>query len=379
MKLHSLILCSLGSLLCALPWNLGAKDLVPLSIPRPGLPLLVEGTVCDSPGLIAIDTGSSFSSVSHGFESKLQKLTSRKLREGDGRVGESQLFSGATLSFGTYLANDPAYLMDFSQVQMVLGENVTGLLGSSYLANKQIWVHQSAGKLQISENPIPQVTDLEHRGITLQVTIEHQAPHVEASFGKESVSCLIDSGSDGALTLQESTFDRLVDEGKIAVKGSIRVAVGDGATLVPYGRLDHFTFCNFTFENLVVTRKPNSSSIGLQILSRFIWAIDYPRQKAYFLLDPNFKPLFDLDNGLGAFLVYLPDGTAKIIQIVKDTPAAGSGLKEGDIIQQLGDLPTGSFSKKAVMQLLAANAGKEITARYLRQNEPREATLSIPK
>lgn len=350
-----------------------------LKIPKWGLPLTVKGTVCGTPGDIVIDTGSRFSTVNEEFANYLTPLTSRNVLDGDGTVRQVGLFQGATISFGQELANGPVYTGDLSASRIVVGRRILALLGATALADKQILIRQSLGQLSISEQPMKGWSELTKDGMAFPMESLGDTPHIEISFGSGLTGkALIDSGNDKAMTLHQPIFDRLAKEKRISLKGTTRIATASGFAEVPHGRLDRFEFCGVVFEDLAVSPMPASSTIGLKVLSRFIWGIDFPNRRAYFLPDPDYQAPFDLQHHFGALLGYLPDGNARIFQIEGNSPVAIAGLKEGDIVTDLGTIRTGSFSKEAVLEFLMANTGKEIHLKYLREGNRLEVGIQIP-
>ena len=358
----------------------GQDQPVEATIPKWGLPIIVDGKVCGTEGGVVIDTGSSFSTVSRQFEPSLSKEGNRRVLEADGVERVDALYSGAAIAFGTFLTNDPAYIGDFSSHRMVVGRNISAILGSGSLLGKQIYIHQSRGRLFVADRTIAEFAALMDRGFRFSVTLEKRTPRITLNVSEGvAVEALIDTGDDGSMTLNKTVFDDLVEQGRISVKGTRRIAAASGFSQIPYGRMDHFTFCDVRFENLVVNQAPEISSIGLEILSRFIWAIDYPNTIAYFLRDPEYLAPFDLQNGFGALLGYLPGGDAQVFQVAEDSPAEKAGIRKGDIILALGALQTGAFSKQAVIEWLTENRGRDHSVKLQRDGQAIEVHIFIPR
>jgi C-terminal processing protease CtpA/Prc len=120
--------------------------------------------------------------------------------------------------------------------------------------------------------------------------------------------------------------------------------------------------------------------IGAEILRRFKVIIDYSRQQM--ILEPNERLNGPYEYDMSGVVVTAerPDfRTYKIYRVLDRSPAAKSGLKEGDEITALNGQPVANFTLEQIRQMFTQGAGVEYKLSVRRNKQLLSVVLKLRK
>ncbi|GAB3894737.1 hypothetical protein GCM10028803_10160 [Larkinella knui] len=189
------------------------------------------------------------------------------------------------------------------------------------------------------------------------------------------IRVVIDTGAGHALLINRSNGDDIHLPDRV-----IRAQLGRGLSGVingNLGRIEKIRLGNFEMAN-VVASFPDSTSFGLkiaeyaaerngnlgcEILRRFKVTFNY--QDKYMVLKPIkriLKQSFEHDMS-GLELKARGDNFRNyyIEKVIDDSPASRSGLKDGDEVLFINNLPAGDLNVSEIYKMLQKGEGKEIT------------------
>jgi predicted aspartyl protease len=196
----------------------------------------------------------------------------------------------------------------------------------------------------------------------------------------------IDMGASNALVLQRE----FVDRSSISVRhpSTLRMKVGgiDGVFEIAATRLDSLQIGNNTIERPAAELPLNGSSglpvadidgsIGYQILRQFTITFDYARSELW--LEPSAAfgaKTIQWKTGFQAIKADGPD--FRVIHVAPNTPAAGAGIKVGDVITQIDGRPAASIGQAQFGDLMRGPDGTAVHLTLIRDGKSRRARLTL--
>ncbi len=264
---------------------------------------------------------------------------------------------------------------DYFLFEELTGQNIQGILGGDFLKKYVIEIDYKRKKLTI-HNPKFFKPKKKHKAIPMMV--KNNKPFIKSDLVlqnfepmKESV-LLIDSGA-GVTLLLDSGESEAIQIPKNAVPGNIGSGLG-GELLGYFGLLPEISIGQINLKNIPMNFqvKQNDSIeinlfkrnglIGNQILDRFKVIIDYRRDKLY--LQPNkrlYKPFKFDKSGISVIANGIKLRKYLIQSVMRDSPAGEAGLKPGDQILSLNNIPYRFLSLKGINKRLKRKAGKKIS------------------
>ncbi|WCM18256.1 PDZ domain-containing protein [Paraburkholderia bryophila] len=368
MRLARLALLGLGGAVAgsAFAYQAPRTEVLPLSIVD-NRPFITATVDAKGPFSFILDTGSSSSTVSTALAAKL-KLVPTGAGTGTG-AGEQQLafsivhlndLSVGSLSLGAL--DIPT--MDTSQLDRVIGfQHVDGVLGAEIFHQGVLTLDAAKGQLTLQDEhqfkpaahaiPIPFSLD------------ENDMPVVKASVAGIAALFQIDTGDRFSLTLfgdfwRAHRLDRQMGATIEAMTGyggggpirgrvgrSASFAIGALAVPAPVTRLSLQKAGAFT-------RADRAGSIGMGILKRFTVSFDYGRRVMWLSKNTGFDApdLYDR-SGMWLGLSRPGPGGLQVMDVTANGPAAKAGIRAGDVVVEVGDLPAGAatlFTIRAMLQ-----------------------------
>jgi hypothetical protein len=107
--------------------------------------------------------------------------------------------------------------------------------------------------------------------------------------------------------------------------------------------------------------------VGNQLLSRFHVILDYVHGQMYLKAYRTKQPPFEMDRSGLTVLAYGENLNEFVIRdVLENSPAAGAGLIDGDIIVRLQGFPTRYFTLTGINEMMQRKVGKKINLVVLR-------------
>ena len=325
-----------------------------------------------------------------GSEESIEGLKSTKnTLESHGLISENHLL---------YIVLDQSF-----NLSSHIGIPVNGIIGYHFLKNNLVEINYGSKKISVYKD-----TDVNRKRINkkfqfMPITIERLKPYISSSVFLNSkeipVKLLIDIGNSDAIWLFENESKGI----KIPEK-NFEDYLGKGFSGDVEGKraqVSKFKMSNFEFRNPIVAFPDSSSiknvrmvrdragSVGSEILRRFSIVFDYPNQQLFLKKNGNFNSPFNYNKSgvelqhyglqwvqetvhLETVQIIIGDAVDKrgnnasnnfkykfelkpiyiIANIRKNSQAALSGLRKGDIIVKINDKQGYEFTLEKINSLL---------------------------
>lgn len=312
-----------------------------------------------------------------------------------------------------YIVLDP----DFN-LSSHIGIPVNGIIGYQFFRNNLVEINYKKKKVIVYKDTKKNRFKIEKKFSTIPITIEKLKPYLKSTVNQDSrnvpVKLLIDVGNSDAIWLfqdrselikvPQKNFDDFLGRG---FSGDV-----EGKR----GRIEKFQMADFEFNNPVVAFPDSISirnvtmvpdrmgSVGGEIMRRFTVIFDYQKQQMFLKKNSDYQAPFSYNksgvevqhNGLQwvqetVRMETVPmakrnesDGVNvanefkykfqlkpiyEIANVRKNSPAANSGLKKGDIILFINNNPIHKHSLQEINALFKSEEEKWITLEVERNSE----------
>ena len=317
--------------------------------------VVVEARGEDGPWRFLIDTGSSTCLVSPEYAIRhLRKPvdpTAPKvwLRDATGRAAAVESVLLERIDFGAAnFQNVRALVFDCREISDHLGMQIDGVLGFSLFSNARLTLDYPNRKVIMSS--LDDETPL--RGSILPFTSHNDVPMIQITLDNRSLIALIDTGSDGGLTLDPAGLN--LNFASPPRRGTlVGTLYGDHEQIA--ARLAHTVhLSNHKIVNPIVDLSGTMTSLGGEIMSEFEVTFDQSRGLVAFYRPSHDMLLFTppkLSSGLSfkKFRAYW-----KITDIAPNSPAQSAGLALGDLVIRINDEPVESWTLARFRELVDA-------------------------
>jgi hypothetical protein len=221
---------------------------------------------------------------------------------------------------------------DLKELREGFEEDIHGILGMDFLKRHIFRMDFGRGEIVFLRKVGPDP------GQRLAVTFK-DVPYVRINLPglKEPEEFILDTGfarggGDGGGWLRRATFAALLKSGKLIPGGNAATVGFAGMQMNGYGWLDALPFASNTHKNLVFYER-EFSSLGLDVLSRYVVTFDLPHQAIYLKKGRQFDKPYRYDrSGLNMRRV---KGQTVVASVVDGSAAAQAGILPGDVLLQI--------------------------------------------
>lgn len=326
-----------------------------------------------------IDTGSGVTLVSPA----LAKALRLKENAGPARTvnlrgahnGEMELEACTlrTLSLGAAsFERVPALIYDCSDLSSHLGVTLDGIIGFPLFRDTLLTLDYPGSRLVLAPShtfaPAPVASP---RVSTIAFNNEQNSPLIPIQMGNESFIVLVDSGSDGGLSLNPvGLHPRFANGPRVgqlvtSLNWEHRQLVGRLAQNIIVG--------THTVEQPVTDLTDQLSSLGGEFLRNFILTFDQRNSRVTFTRatdDPvRMAPRRNTGLSFSRTPVYW-----RVLAVVPETPAAQAPIQTGDLCVRINGEPVEKWGANRYAALLGTAA--KVTYTFL--HGPKETDLDIP-
>lgn len=322
------------------------------------------------PHRFLIDTGSTATYLSpdlaRRFAMKERKGTpARKVHVRSANGGELDLESVTlrklTLGEATF-ERVPALIYDFTDLSDHLGLQIDGIIGFPVFRNTLLTMDYPGERLVIAPYPVATTPPPREspRISTIAFNNEQGTPLIPIQMGNESFIVLIDSGSDGSLSVNPvGLHPRFANGPRIGTL--ISSLEGDRRQLT--GRLSQDVLIGtHTIEKPIVDLTDQLSSIGGEFLRHFILTFDQRRNQVTFVRDADGAVTIEPRRSTGLSFARAPVYW-RVLTVIPDTPTAQLAVQAGDLCIRINGEPVGKWDYDRYAALVKSAA--KITYTFL--------------
>ena len=275
-----------------------------------GDPVLLPVTVAEKNYTFILDTSASH----HVFDRSI-------LADLGNVVGEATGGSPENMNTKALVVNAPTFrvgglviaecgkcaVLDLGMFRRGIGEDVHGVLGSSFLLQGLVTIDPDAGSLSV----VPRNHDVSSFGTPETIRVDDRgAIWVDGvHIGQRTESFTLATAVGPSIRVHKWLFDRLDADGQLTSRGTFSLSNISGHRTQRWGRLAKFRWGNDEHQNLIVY-EGSSNLIGMGLLSRYVVTFDVEGNRVYLKTGRRFgKPDYVNQTGLhvefadGAFRV----------------------------------------------------------------------------
>lgn len=328
-----------------------------------------------------VDTGSTVSYVSTELAKRLavkerKGAAPRLIRVRSATGGEVALpaITLRRLTLGeSRFERLPALTFDFTDLSSHLGLRIDGLIGFPVFRNTLLTMDYPGQRLVIAPYPAafapppppgPRVS-------TIAFNNQQGTPLIPVQLGNESFVVLIDSGSDGSLSLNPAGLHPRFANGP-RTGTSISSLQGDRSQLT--GRLSQpLLIGGHTVDQPIVDLTDQLSSLGGELLRHYALTFDQHRNLVTFTRAADGPVTMEPRRHPGLLFVRSPVYW-RVLTVIPDTPTARLPVQAGDLCVRINGEPVGKWDYERYAALLKTAA--KITYTFLAGTQ--ETDVEIP-
>ena len=303
--------------------------------------IFVPVTLFEKEETFYVDTGTSTMLLDkRRFESRLGKPLETVAASGSVTTQRIALFKSPSLVVGHKLSTasgDGGLIAcaDLSQLGDFLGKDVTGIVGMDFLKSKVLRVDFDAGYatfLKAASSPSEKSERL--------TFLNSGAPSVRAQIADEGFhSFMVDTGSNGSVTLEPPLFARLLKSKQIVLRPDVSITDVGGESKQRRGILSRLTIGSYQFSNLNVD-ETRSNSIGMAFLQRFVSEFDFANRRLYLYRSRStYLPELRTLTGFG---VKGRNGSIVVTGVAESEHQ--SEIQNDDLVIRVNDRPVNQFT-----------------------------------
>jgi hypothetical protein len=317
-----------------------------------------------------IDTGSTATYLSPDLARRfgMKKKKGRppaKVAVGSANGGESDLepvsLRKLTLGEATF-QRVPALIYDLTDLSNHLGLQIDGIIGFPVFGNTLLTMDYPAARLVIA--PYPAATTPppgpSPRISTLAFNNEQGRPLIPLQMGNESFIVLIDSGSDGSLSINpvglhpRFAFGPRIGTVISSLEGDRRQLTGRLSQDVQIGA--------HTIEKPIVDLTDQLSSVGGELLRHFAVTFDQRRNLVTLVSDADGAVTIEPRRSTGLSFARAPVYW-RVLSVIPDTPTAQLAVQAGNLCIRINGEPVGKWNYERYAALV--KSASKITYTFL--------------
>jgi len=269
----------------------------------------------------------------HGGEAEFDSVTLRKLWLGD-----------------TAFNNVSALVYNLSELSNHLGVPLDGVIGFPVFRQSLVTLDYPGQRLVIAPRPATPIAPPNNaHSSTLTYNVEKGTPLIPVQMGNESFIALIDSGSDGTLTINPAGLRPQFVNGP-RPGGLVGSLTGDRQMFV--GRLgQNILIGDHLVAQPAIDLTDQLSSLGGEILRHFAITFDCSRNLVTFHRESTAPVQIEARRSPGLSFFRQP-AYWRVLGIVPDTPAANLPVQAGDLCVRINGEAVARWTQERFQNLV---------------------------
>lgn len=261
-----------------------------------------------------------------------------------------------------------AVIFDCKELSAHLGLKLDGILGFPLFRETVLTLDYPRSRLLLT----PRTAEALRPGVTIPFNNEHRTPLIPLQLGDQSITALIDSGSDAPLSLNLSGL-----AANFATLPRPGVAVGTltGDHLQHIGRWrTPLLIGDYRVDHPIVDVTDDLTSIGAELLKYFTVTFDQEHNEVTFYRAERGPVELPARRSSGLSFSKTP-AYWRVVSVVPDSPANTAGVQGGDLVTRINDEPVAQWNFLR-FNALVASAG-EIKFTFLEGTAEKSRTLPV--
>ena len=346
----------------------------------------VHGRIDGHAASLLFDTGGRATLNSRWVEASHIKAQGGYQASGSGpAMVQASVVPSAIWRIGTTEVNTRAVVLDLTALESVFGRDIDGIVGIEFLDRYVVELDPTTRQLRVfapdSYQPIAGSTavplEFDDNGYAgIQAALQFGDKHANGLF-------MIDTGSNGAVDVYGPFAKRYGLPVHPAELDELSTGVG-GQRHNRFERATTFQMGGFELRGPVVAfndaddipgARHYAGLVGVEVLQRFVVAIDFPQRRLYLSPLPSIAMPFAYD---GSGLRLRAEGArfqdVIVSRVVSGSPSEQAGVKPGDALLRIdgkdaGELGVESirerFRRPGTLELVLQRNGTEVKARLV--------------
>jgi hypothetical protein len=230
---------------------------------------------------------------------------------------------------------------DMDHLALALGTSIDGILGFPTFEDFLLTLDYPNGEVRVGKGALPDVD-----GTRVFRDVGTLRPYLLLKPGEEPVPVLIDSGSNGALTLRDADVVRWKAEPR-ATSAVVRYR---GIRVERTGRLDRDLPLGPLTARDPVTKLTEDGTrlVGHDLMHRFTWTFDTRNRRIRMVPDGEAPIETPPEWGIGVAFRPVDEGF-EIARVFEGLPGAEAGLRTGDVVVAVDGIPVGERGCRPVV------------------------------
>ncbi|NIP23065.1 MAG: PDZ domain-containing protein [Phycisphaerae bacterium] len=352
------------------------KVLAEFKIARNGDPILLPVTFKEKEYLFMLDTGSSHTVFDSSFRHELGEVKDIKKGLTSGSPILAEFFNAPNAFLGPFDLKESGDIacLDLNIFKSVLGKNVSGLIGMSFLRKYVIRIDFDKGTLSFLQ-PMQE----QHPDWGIELVMEYDSlgwPQITGLVLDDiKVDFVIDTGANSTGGLVSDIFEKTLSENKLKTS-EILFATASGVIRKREMRIKSLSVGLLNYTDIIFG-EANMSHLGLSFLSRHIVTFDFPNSRMYLKKGKGFKKN-DQSDMSGLHLLRISDKTV-VYSVDEDSPAQKSGITANDIILRVGDKDANAYDILDLRRLLMSGDKRNITMTIKHGDDVKDVSFLLEK
>lgn len=313
-----------------------------------------------------LDTGASITVITPQLAQRigLSGGRSQRVTGGGGSMQVQRLFLGDIRVGNAEVHHVAAVIIPLPPDVTYQGEygTIDGVIGYSFLSHFAVTIDNKANTATFS----PAGSYHAPAGAnSVSADLGDGTPVVTASIDGVRGTFKLDTGDSGTLTLTTPFAAAHRSELHYSEAQPVLTEGVGGIDQALDVRLHSFTLGGATFPNVITTLSLTTTgvfgngttlagNVGDNILSYFVFTIDYPHRRVDFTPETNIAPYQPYKHP-GFAPTRQADGTFRVIAVVPHSPAYKAGLRTGDVLLTLNGDPLPQLDNAQIKEALRAN------------------------
>ncbi|MHC4110713.1 MAG: aspartyl protease family protein [Planctomycetota bacterium] len=353
------------------------KVIAEFKIARSGDPILLPVTFKDKEYLFLLDTGSSHTAFDTSLKHELGEVTKVKKGLTAGSRIVTEFYNAPAAFLGPLNVKDCGEVacLDLKMVSLVLGKQISGLLGMNFLNKYIVQIDYDNGTLLFLQ-PLQK----RHSGWGNELSISYNSHGIPTITGNIYDSIKVDFQIDTGATnstggLSSNIFDQILSEKELKTSEEL-IATASGIVQSREARIGNLSVGSFEYQDLIFG-EANWSHLGLLFLSRHIVTLDFPNNRIYLKKGKQFKKDDETDMS-GLHLLRISNQTV-VYSVDKGSPAQKAGINAKDIILKLNDKDANQYDMSELRRLLMSEDKRNITMTIKHGDEEKDISFLLKK